>query len=156
MKSKVEGQGSKVFRTRFRFENLDVWQSARRLNRSIYQVTRSFPHIEQFALASQLRRASVSISSNIAEGSGSNKDFAHFLEQAYASATEVASQLYLAFDEDYFDETIRKNLLGEIRVASAQTAALNRSVRVQSSKVAMRNGEPSALDLRPSTSPRHV
>ena len=87
----------------FRFEKLTVWQQARALNRATYQLTRSFPGDEKFALTSQIRRASVSVSTNIAEGSGRNsdRDFAHFLEQAYGSLMEVASLLYLAADEGY-------------------------------------------------------
>jgi len=52
-------------RRRFRFENLEVWQQARVLNRQIYRLTRKFPSDEQFGLTSQIRRASVSVSSNI-------------------------------------------------------------------------------------------
>jgi four helix bundle protein len=90
-----------------RFEKLDVWQNARALNQSVYRKIRTFPAEEHFALTSQIRRASISISSNIAEGAGRNsdKDFAHFLEQAYGSCTELASQLFLAFDEGYVSET---------------------------------------------------
>jgi four helix bundle protein len=80
-------------KNRFRFEKLQVWQEARRLNRTIYRLTRNFPRAELFAMTSQIRRAWVSISSNIAEGSGRNsdRDFGHFLEQAYGSLMEVAS-----------------------------------------------------------------
>ena len=69
---------------RFRFEKLEVWQEARKINQVIYQLTRKFPRQELFAMTSQIRRASISVSSNIAEGSGRNsdKDFAHFLKQA--------------------------------------------------------------------------
>jgi len=68
----------------FRFEKLEVWHLARHLNRVVYRATNDFPKHEQFGLTSQLRRASVSVSSNIAEGSGRNSDtdFAHFLEIA--------------------------------------------------------------------------
>ena len=80
-------------KTRFRFEKLEVWQEARKINQVIYRLTRKFPREELFAMTSQIRRASISVSSNIAEGSGRNsdKDFAHFLEQAYGSLMEVAS-----------------------------------------------------------------
>ena len=71
----------------FRFEKLDVWQKAVNFANDVYEVTRTFPSEERFGLTSQIRRASVSISSNIAEGSGrsSNKDFARFVEIAYSS-----------------------------------------------------------------------
>ena len=57
-------------RTRFRFEKLTVWQDARALNRKIYSLSRKFPQDELYAMTSQIRRASVSISANIAEGFG--------------------------------------------------------------------------------------
>src|SRR5215207_3430172 len=77
----------------FRFEKLTVWQSSRRLAGEIYSVTKAFPKDELFGLTSQIRRAAVSVTANIAEGSGRNSDvdFAHFLELAYGSAMEVAS-----------------------------------------------------------------
>ena len=73
----------------FRFEKLDVWQKSVEFADRVYAVTKSFPSDERFGLTSQMRRAAVSISSNIAEGSGgsSDKDFAHFLEIAYGSST---------------------------------------------------------------------
>jgi hypothetical protein len=82
--SRYEGHGTREPRRLFRFENLEVWQLARQLNRSVYSSTKKFPKDELFALTSQVRRASISISSNIAEGSGRNSDadFAHFLEIA--------------------------------------------------------------------------
>jgi four helix bundle protein len=85
-------------KTRLRFEKLEIWQNARALNQSVSRTIRTFPAEEHFALTSQIRRASISISSNIAEGAGRNsdKDFAHFLEQAYGSCMELASQLFLA------------------------------------------------------------
>jgi len=136
---------------RFRFEDLEVWQEARQLNRQIYRITKRFPAAEQFGLVVQLRRAAVFISSNIAEGSGRNsdRDFAHFLENAYGSLMEVASQFFLALDEEYVDEATLDPILENARVLSAKIAALNRSLLVKASKVSLR--EPSTLDLRPST-----
>ena len=77
--------------------------------------------------------------SNIAEGAGRNsdKDFAHFLEQAYGSAMEVATQLYLALDEDYAQPEEVEGLLTELDRLSAQMAALNRSLKVKSTKVTL-------------------
>ena len=69
---------------KFRFYDLDVWRKAIDYADSIYDVTAEFPDDERFGLTSQLRRAAVSISSNIAEGSGrsSNRDFGRFIEIA--------------------------------------------------------------------------
>ena len=127
---------------RFRFEKLNVWQSARALNRDVYRSTKLFPTSEQFALTSQLRRSSISISSNIAEGAGRNsdRDFAHFLEQAFASAMELASQVFLALDETYLTKDESEKLLDEIQRLSAQIAALNRSLNVAKSKVVLPKG----------------
>lgn len=82
----------------FRFEKLDVRRKAVELADLVHSATRAFPADERFGLTSQMRRAVVSISSNIAEGSGraSDKDFAHFVEFAYASLMEVISQAGIA------------------------------------------------------------
>ena len=82
----------------FRFEKLDVWHRAVRFAQQIYAGIRAFPDDERFGLTSQMRRAAVSISSNIAEGSGrtSPVDFARFLEIAYGSLMEVVSQASVA------------------------------------------------------------
>jgi four helix bundle protein len=123
-------------RTRFRFENLEVWQEGRVLNREVYRITRRFPDIEKFAMTSQIRRASISITSNIAEGSGRNsdKDFAHFLEQSYGSLMEVASLHYLALDEGYLSEAELDPLLDKMERLAKRTAALNRSLTVKGCK----------------------
>jgi four helix bundle protein len=120
-------------KVQFRFEKLTVWQSARRLSGEVYAVTKSFPRDELFGLTSQLRRAVVSVSANIAEGSGRNSDadFAHFLEMAYGSAMEVASLLYLAADAGHLTLESRDTLLG---LTSEVTAQLNRSLSVEWSK----------------------
>jgi four helix bundle protein len=140
-------------RTRFRFEKLEVWQDARKINQAIYRLTRKFPREELFALTSQIRRASTSISSNIAEGSGRNsdKDFAHFLEQAYGSLMEVASTFYLAFDEGYINEGDLEPLLDELEKLAKRTVSLNHSLFVQASKTPFSRAKTPALDPRPST-----
>lgn len=83
-----------------RFEDLKVWQNSRVLNKNIYLYSNNW---KDYELKDQIRRASVSISSNIAEGydRGSSADFIRFLYIARASATEVRSQLYLALDLKY-------------------------------------------------------
>ncbi len=114
----------------FRFQKLDVWQQARRLNKKAYDCTRRFPEAERFGLVSQIRRASVSISSNIAEGSGRNSDvdFSHFLEIAYASLMEVISQLYLALDENYITQVELDDIVNDAHSLSAQIIALSKSL----------------------------
>lgn len=82
----------------FRFEKLAVWQKAIEHAGHVYSVTRSFPSDERFGLTSQMRRAAVSVSSNIAEGCSraSDVDYARFLEIAYGSLMEVVSQANIA------------------------------------------------------------
>jgi four helix bundle protein len=82
----------------FRFEKLDVWQRSIAFAGCIYEATRSFPGDERFGLTNQMRRAAVSVSSNIAEESGrvSDVDYARFLEIAYGSLMELVSQAAVA------------------------------------------------------------
>ncbi|GAA5126631.1 four helix bundle protein [Luteolibacter yonseiensis] len=81
----------------FGFEKLDVWNKAIDFADVVYSVTRAFPSDERFGLTNQMRRAAVSISSNIAEGSSRNspKDFARFIEIATGSVFEVVSQSFI-------------------------------------------------------------
>jgi len=85
---------------------LIVWQKAHELVLKIYQITRDFPKDEQFSLTSQIRRAAVSIPSNIVEGKarGSNKEYKRFLLMARGSLEETKYQLLLAKDLKYMDE----------------------------------------------------
>ena len=78
----------------FNFEKLDVWQKSIEFAEFVYAITRAFPETERFGLTSQMRRAAVSISSNIAEGSSrtSKPDFCRFIEMAVGSLHEVVSQ----------------------------------------------------------------
>jgi four helix bundle protein len=82
----------------FRFEKFDVWHHAVDFAESIHALTSMFPREEQFGLTSQMRRASVSVSLNIAEGSSrsSDREFARFVEVAYGSLMEVVSQSSIA------------------------------------------------------------
>ena len=85
------------------FKSLIVWQKSMELVRMVYQLTKGFPADEHYALTDQLRRAVVSIPSNIAEGSGraSNKDYAHFLAIARGSLYETITQIQVAVDLGY-------------------------------------------------------
>ena len=85
------------------FEEINSWQKSRIFNKRIYQITENINFKKDFDLVRQIRRASISISSNIAEGFERNtdKEFIYFLYVAKASAGEVRSQIYLAFDLQY-------------------------------------------------------
>ncbi len=87
------------------FRELKIWQKAREFVKEIYQTTANFPSEEKFGLTSQMQRAAISIPSNIAEGAGrgSNKDFSRFLNIANASAFELETQIYLAYDLNYIE-----------------------------------------------------
>ena len=90
-----------------RFETLDIWHSSVSYGVGIYKVSKNFPRDEVYGLTSQIRRAAVSISSNIAEGSGSNskKDFQRFLDIAVKSALETVSQLKFAIELGYIHKS---------------------------------------------------
>jgi four helix bundle protein len=98
----------------YSFEKLRVWQRTRVFVKKIYLLTGKFPDREKFGIVSQLQRAVVSVSSNIAEGSSrkSGKDQGYFLQIAYSSLMESLSQLILAFDLGY----IKEEDLSEVRV----------------------------------------
>ena len=115
------------------FEDLKSWQQGRELTRAIYRVSRTGEFARDYALRDQLRRACVSITSNIAEGfeRGGDKEFTQFLSQAKGSAGEVRSQLYVAFDEGYlteaqFDE-LRAIVLDVSRTIAGMIAYLKQS-----------------------------
>ena len=90
----------------FSFEGLRVYQATRQLVKDVYVLVNKFPYVENFALSSQVRRAVVSVSANIAEGSGRNhaKDKAHFIDIAYGSLLETYSELLTAADLGYVTE----------------------------------------------------
>lgn len=87
------------------YKDLIIWQKSRLLVRTVYVLTRKLPKEELFGLTNQVRRAVVSIPSNIAEGfnRGSDKEFIHFLRIAKGSAAEVETQLILCVDLGYLD-----------------------------------------------------
>ncbi len=90
----------------YSFEKLNVWQEAKKLVVDVYQLLDSFPKFEKYALCDQIRRAVVSVPSNIAEGSGrkSLKEQIRFLEISYGSLMETFNQLLIAIDLTYITE----------------------------------------------------
>lgn len=90
----------------FNFEKLDVWHRAISFADSVYATTRHFPSDERFGLTNQMRRAAISISSNIAEGTSrvSKADFARFIEIATGSLFEVVSQSFIAKGQGFLTE----------------------------------------------------
>jgi four helix bundle protein len=90
-----------------KFEEIECWRKARELTRRIYGVSGKAPFARDFALRDQIRRASVSVMSNIAEGfdRSGTAEFVHFLATAKGSAAEVRCQLYVASDQGYIQDT---------------------------------------------------
>ncbi len=97
------------------YRDLETWQNAMELVKEVYVATRHFPKDELYGLTSQLRRAAVSIPSNIAEGCGRNSrnELRHFLGQARGSLAEVETQLELARSLGYLDTTTATALLSK-------------------------------------------
>ena len=105
-----------------KFEEIEAWQKARELTRMVYAISNKGAFAKDFSLRDQMRRASVSIMSNIAEGferSGS-AEFIQFLSIAKGSAGEVEAQLYVAFDQNY----ISKEEFDSIRELTSSTKSL--------------------------------
>lgn len=97
------------------YRNLIAWQKAKTLALNVYRCTRRFPKDEIYGLTSQMRRAAVSVPSNIAEGKGrySHKDFVHFLYQARGSLLELETQLSIAHDLEYIEQPAFESLESE-------------------------------------------
>ncbi len=95
------------------FEDLIAWQKARVLTREVYRVTRHGAFAKDYGLTGQIQRAAVSVMSNIAEGfeRGNPREFHQFLSIAKASCAEVRSQLYVALDAGYLEDTSFQELM---------------------------------------------
>lgn len=98
------------------YKELLIWKKAIAIARECYKVSEAFPKSESFGLTQQLRRASVSVSSNIAEGAGRNteNEFYHFLGIAKGSLFEVQSQLYLSIELEFIEHKNCEMLLSSI------------------------------------------
>lgn len=99
------------------YKNLKIWQKSREVVKEVFLATRDFPLEEKYGLVSQIMRCSYSIPSNIAEGSarGSNKEFVRFLAIALGSAYELETQLILAYDVGYLNETTYQKLTDSLQ-----------------------------------------
>jgi four helix bundle protein len=130
----------------FNFEKLQVWQKAIEFADSVYSITRAFPDEERFGLTNQMRRAAVSISSNVAEGSSrsSRQDFARFVEIATGSVFEVVSQATISKHQGFLTETDFTRLYSACETQSKMLSGLKKSLR---------HPEPSTLNPQPSTEP---
>ena len=114
----------------FNFEKLEVWQKAIDFADLIYNETRGFPAEERFGLTNQLRRAVVSISSNIAEGSSrsSKSDFSRFIEIATGSVFEAVSQAFVARRQSLFSEDQFREIYTDAEELSRMLSGLRKSL----------------------------
>lgn len=113
----------------YAFERLDVWQVSRTFVKDIYVLLRTFPDFEAYNITSQIRRAAVSVSLNIAEGSTRNslKEQSRFTEIAYGSLLEVYCSLLLAKDLNYIREDNFRNVSDKVKELSNKLNALKNS-----------------------------
>ena len=128
----------------FSFEKLKVWDEIKILIKMIYSMTKDFPREEQFCLINQMRRAAISVSSNLAEGSSrtSSKDQAHFYQLSYSSLVEVVNQLIVSKDLEYVSELKFKEARDQIESVSYLLNQLRKSTI---SKLSKPNTEPTQL-----------
>ncbi len=113
----------------FQFEKLIAWRKAKKLTLAVYSLAAKFPQHEQYALSSQIRRAAISISSNIAEGTGraSMKEKNHFLEIAFGSLTETYCQLLIASELGYITADELNNVKPLFKETSRLISGLRKS-----------------------------
>ena len=110
-------------------KDLNVWQRSVDFTVNIYSITKDFPPEELYGLSSQMRRASVSIASNIAEGFGrSSKEFVRFLQIALGSAAELETQIEIATRIGYISDEQCASLTKELAIVGKQLTALRQSV----------------------------
>lgn len=116
-----------------RFEDLIAWQKARELTRAVYEATRQGAFAKDYGLSGQIQRAAVSIMSNIAEGfeRGGRGEFHQFLSTAKASCAEVRSQLYVALDIGYLDQTLFDRLMQQAEEVARIVGGLRSSIQKQ-------------------------
>lgn len=113
----------------YSFENLDVWQCSRKLAVAIYSTTKRYPDEEKFGLISQMRRAAISICSNLAEGSAKHtgKEKARFTEIAFGSLMELLNQIIISSDLEFISQQIMSALRTMIDEIAGKASRLRES-----------------------------
>jgi four helix bundle protein len=114
------------------FKKLKVWQDAIEISIEIYQITDLFPNKEIYGLCSQLNRASVSISANIAEGAGRNsqKDFNHFLSISLGSSYEIETLIIIATRLGYISKAVSDGICKKIDILQKMIYKLQNSLKL--------------------------
>jgi four helix bundle protein len=112
-------------------ENLEIWRLGVSLAKDVYVITEKFPRREVYCLTDQIRRAAVSVPSNIDEGKGRStaKDFVHFLNTARGSLYELTTQLYVAREIGYLSEEDFSSLHKQIEDLSHKIVAMTKYLR---------------------------
>lgn len=112
------------------YKNLKVWKKSRELVSQIYRLTSSFPDEEKYGITSQLRRAIISVTTNIAEGSArqSGKEFNRFLDIAYSSAIETENLVILSMDLSFIQQDDAKDLLNSLDEIQKMLHGLSASI----------------------------
>lgn len=113
---------------KYSYKQLDVYKESKSLVKIVYGVLKKFPREEQYALCDQLRRAVISVPSNLAEGTGrtSPKDQAHFMEMAFGSLMEVDCQLDIAHELGYMSDEDLNKVNTQIRRVAAMLSGMRR------------------------------
>ena len=113
------------------FHDLKAWQKAHQMALDVYSATESFPKAEMYGLTSQMRRAAVSVPSNIAEGCGRGglPELIQFCQTAFGSATELEYQIILARDLAYMDDELHGELTSRVQEVKRMLASLLRTLR---------------------------
>lgn len=114
-----------------RFEDLKVWKKAREVTKEVYAITSDSQFARDFGLKDQIRRSSVSVMANIAEGFArrTDRDFLYFLNISRSSAAEVQSHLYIALDQGYLDQSAFDSLYEELEEVSRMLFGLVRHLK---------------------------
>ena len=113
---------------KYSFEKLEVWHDSRALTKMVYTITKGFPDDEKFGLTNQMRRAVISVSSNIVEGSyrTTGKDKSNFMTFAYSSLMELLNQTIASLDLNYINEEQYNELRSQIEKVSNKLNALTK------------------------------
>jgi four helix bundle protein len=114
------------------FRQLKVWEKSHQLALAIYKATKNFPKEELYGLTSQIRRSSMSIPTNIAEGCGrfTDADFARILQMAMGSASETEYQLILARDLEFLPKDAHEKLHKDVEEIKRMLASLLKTIRI--------------------------
>jgi four helix bundle protein len=118
------------------FEKLQAWHAARKMVTQVYKVSAKLPSEERYGLSLQMRRAAISVASNLSEGSGrfSAKDQGHFYSMAYSSLMEALNQVILAMDLDWISKDDYDELRAYIEPLSGAIGALRKSILTKADK----------------------